>query len=382
MQRNKQKTMLSGVHSLAGKAIWPVIVVSILVLSFAISSVQLVLALTVRPLNRSLYLELVSPLIWLLASILATSLQWIGGYRVRIYSEQPEEYLAGAKSVIALWNHVNSFDWLVGSYYVALTNQVGNLRSVAKQTLIFLPGLGWIWYLMDFIFLKRSLKEDKTRLQQGVSLIKQANQQKAWPGRHHYHLVLFPEGTRLTDSKLLESQKWQKEQGFSPMKHVMYPKAGGFIQLYEGFGSDLDDVLDVTLVYPPGCTGSIGDLFTGENHEVAMLVRKLDPTALKKAAEGDHLKQLLVDVFQQKDDLIETYRKQGNFGEPHRLRYATRPRMFCHLVSAFFIVLSAQAFLYFALPAILFQFLLASYLVSGLTILLMCSSKVGKQKSA
>ena len=53
------------------------------------------------------------------------------------------------------------------------------------------------------------------------------------PRSKPFWLLLYPEGTRLSDKKLSEGQAFSRERGLPVLKHQLYPRTKGFARIME-----------------------------------------------------------------------------------------------------------------------------------------------------
>ena len=136
-----------------------------------------------------------------------------------------------------------------------------------KQELIWVPVLGLAWWGLDYPFMKRysAAKLAKHPELRGKDL---ETTRKAC---EHYRnvpvtILNFLEGTRFTRAK-------HDKQG-SPYAHLLKPKAGGMALSLAALGEKINQLLDVTIVYPEGAKG-FWDFLAGRVRRVVVEVRSL-----------------------------------------------------------------------------------------------------------
>ena len=136
-----------------------------------------------------------------------------------------------------------------------------------KQELIWVPVLGLAWWGLDYPFMKRysKAKLDKHPELRGKDL---ETTRKAC---EHYRnvpvtILNFLEGTRFTRAK-------HDKQG-SPYRFLLKPKAGGMALSLSALGEKINQLLDVTIVYPEGAKG-FWDFLAGRVRRVVVEVRSL-----------------------------------------------------------------------------------------------------------
>ena len=114
------------------------------------------------------------------------------------------------------------------------------------------------------------------------------------------------EGTRFTKAKHKKQQ--------SPYQHLLKPRAGGLSLAINALGSEIDGILDMTIVYPDGVP-TYGDLWKGNIKRLGVDVRYIEmPKPLFAAIESGsydtdedikaQLYEWLDEAWQQKDKRI------------------------------------------------------------------------------
>ena len=84
------------------------------------------------------------------------------------------------------------------------------------KTLRYVPTVGWSWAMNDYIFLERDWDKDKVTLTEGMNVLA-SHSRPFW-------LLLYPEGTRLSEQKLAQGQEFSKERGLPVLQHQLYPR--------------------------------------------------------------------------------------------------------------------------------------------------------------
>lgn len=135
-----------------------------------------------------------------------------------------------------------------------------------KQELIWVPVLGLAWWGLDFPFMRRSTPEQiaKNPALKGKDIETTRKTCEKYQGLP-VAIFNFLEGTRFTPAK-------HAKQG-SPYRHLLKPKAGGFIFTLSAMGEQLNTLLDVTIVYPEGAK-TFGQFLCGHVENVIVEVRE------------------------------------------------------------------------------------------------------------
>ena len=103
---------------------------------------------------------------------------------------------------------------------------------------------GWGMQMSLYIFLKRKWTEDENHLTNMLTYF----------GKMHYpvHLILFPEGTDLSESNKKRDRDYSEKNGLPINKYVMHPRTTGFVHCMEVLNETYNtgiSVCDITLGY-------------------------------------------------------------------------------------------------------------------------------------
>ena len=307
--------------SMLVKAALPAFAVTLLCCGFVLNALQLLALIVLSPFSRVLYIKTSAPLANCVGRLFVWFLEWGGQCRLKIHSEVPLEELNREHSALVTWNHVNSLDWLVVACFMLRIGKCSSLRTLVKQSLAYVPILGWTWYFSDFIFLKRKLNEDEQKIKQGLRHIRAADDGDAF-GRMPFWVTMFCEGTRQTAKNLKESQDWQREKGMEPMKHCLYPRTKGFLHAWKGLGDKTDCIYDVTIGYPK-TTPKLSKLCNGNGCDISILIRRVKKDGLET---DDDVKNRIVDTFRSKDKVLERYYANETFAHEAPTLYGDHRR--------------------------------------------------------
>lgn len=166
---------------------------------------------------------------------------------------------------LLLCNHRSWVDTMALQY--AFNRRAPFMRFLMKHNLIYVPLLGFCWWALDMVFLKRY---GKKQLRENPELRQKNFENAARASEKLRHIpvtmMVFPEGTRYSEDK-------HELQG-SPYRHLLIPRHGGVGQLLYSFGNALQTVIDVTIHYP-GFTPTFWQLISGQVKEVSIHARML-----------------------------------------------------------------------------------------------------------
>jgi len=178
------------------------------------------------------------------------------------------------------------------------------LKFFIKEQLKWVPFLGFSWWAMGCPFMKRYSKEYLAKNPHKKNNDIEATH-KALKLFNSYpsSIINFIEGTRYT------VQKQQVQQ--SPYAHLLKPKAGGISQVVSTLGNRIQQLIDVTIVYPAQ-PHSLWDFLCRRMDSVYVNVRALTiPETFTKTSDWlkdpekqAHFREWLNEQWQSKDALI------------------------------------------------------------------------------
>ncbi|KAF2477707.1 acyltransferase-domain-containing protein [Lindgomyces ingoldianus] len=160
-----------------------------------------------------------------------------------------------ADRMVLMANHQLYTDWLY-LWWIAYTNGMhGFIYIILKESLKNIPIIGWGAQFYNFIFLSRKWEEDQRTFKKHLEQLNKPND-PMW-------LIIFPEGTNLSESTREKSKKWAEKNGLKDMKHQLLPRSTGLRFCLQELKETTKWLYDCTIAYegvPPGQFGQ--DIFT------------------------------------------------------------------------------------------------------------------------
>ncbi|KMT14478.1 hypothetical protein BVRB_4g072510 [Beta vulgaris subsp. vulgaris] len=161
-----------------------------------------------------------------------------------------------------------------------------------------------MWF-SEYIFIKRRWDVDQSTLTSGCENLKD------FPVP--FWLALFVEGTRFTQSKLLDAQQHARSKGLDVPKHVLLPRTKGLVLAVKHMRSFIPAIYDITLAIakdevPP----SMLTIFKGKSSVVKVHIKRHLMHDLPETS--DDIAQWCKNMFVAKDAFLENYFSGGNFG--------------------------------------------------------------------
>ncbi|KAF2269127.1 acyltransferase-domain-containing protein [Lojkania enalia] len=160
-----------------------------------------------------------------------------------------------ANRMVLMANHQLYTDWLY-LWWIAYTNNMhGFIYIILKESLKNIPIIGWGAQFYNFIFLARNWEVDQQRFKQHLAQLNKPND-PMW-------LIIFPEGTNLSQTTREKSKAWAEKNGLKDMKHQLLPRSTGLRFCLQELRETTNWLYDCTIAYegvPPGQFGQ--DIFT------------------------------------------------------------------------------------------------------------------------
>lgn len=201
-------------------------------------------------------------------------------------------------------NHQSWLDIVLLQYALNRPTRIPILMFFIKNSLKWVPLLGFAWWAMGYPFMKRHSKDYLARNphKKGEDLkstLKAIERFKKMPAS----IVSFVEGTRFTTHKKMQQQ--------SSYQHLLKPKAGGISFVIGAMHKEIDSLLDVTISYSnKKC--SIWDFFCHRLDRIKIQIRQIPiPNEFRHTAllECDDLqaefRTWLNEKWLEKDQLIQ-----------------------------------------------------------------------------
>jgi 1-acyl-sn-glycerol-3-phosphate acyltransferase len=137
-------------------------------------------------------------------------------------------------------------DWLY-LWWIAYTARMhGHIFIILKESLKYVPILGWGMQFFSFIFLSRNWTKDRERFSHRLGKLKRKQDNGEY---NPMWMLMFPEGTNLSPNSRRKSKSWAEKQGIKDTEHVLLPRSTGLAFCLEELGDTVEWVYDCTLAY-------------------------------------------------------------------------------------------------------------------------------------
>lgn len=183
--------------------------------------------------------------------------------------------------------------------------RIGDLKWFVKESLKYVPGLGWGMVLLDCVFLKRDWRRDEPRVRAQLARFRDE--------RIPIWTLSFVEGTRVRPKKLAAAAEYASSRGLAPLTHLIFPRTKGFTLTVDALRDHLDAVYDATIGYEGGVP-SIKQWCRGDVRRVHVHVRRFPISSLPQGEEA--LAEWLRARWYEKDALLDHFYREGRWPTP------------------------------------------------------------------
>ncbi|GAO18023.1 uncharacterized protein UV8b_00864 [Ustilaginoidea virens] len=230
--------------------------------------------------------------------------------------------------LVMIANHQIYTDWIY-LWWVGYANRPGmhgHIYIILKESLKYIPIIGTGMMFYGFIFMSRKMATDQPRLSYRLTKLKK---KRVDPRGNAYldpmWLLLFPEGTNLSNNGRQKSSQWAAKNNLKDPDHVMLPRSTGTYFCLRELKDTVEYVYDCTVAYEGVPRGKYGEeifgltstYFQGRPPKSVNLYWrrfKITDIPLDDPREFD---LWLRDQWYKKDALMEEYLDKGRFPAMH-----------------------------------------------------------------
>uniref|UniRef100_A0A9J8CYJ7 Lysocardiolipin acyltransferase 1 n=1 Tax=Cyprinus carpio carpio TaxID=630221 RepID=A0A9J8CYJ7_CYPCA len=219
-------------------------------------------------------------------------------------------FVPGERSVIIM-NHRTRLDWMF-LWCCLLRYSFLRLEKIClKAALKAVPGFGWAMQVASFIFIRRRWEEDRSHMANMLQYFCHI--------KEPLQLLLFPEGTDLTENTRARSDEFAEKNALPKYEYVLHPRTTGFTFIVNTLrkGDNLDAVHDITVAYPQNIPQTERHLLLGLfPREIHFHVRRFSAACLPSSEE--RLQRWCQERWREKEQrLRDFYRSEPRrFDEP------------------------------------------------------------------
>ncbi|KAF1804523.1 acyltransferase-domain-containing protein [Mucor lusitanicus] len=218
------------------------------------------------------------------------------------------------EKLIMISNHQIYADWIYVWFLAYLGKAHGALKIMLKHSLSQVPIYGMGMKFFEFIFLKRKLEHDKDNIVNNLEIARKRGR-PLW-------LVLFPEGTVISDNTRQKSKEFAAKLHMDDYKFTLLPRTTGLMLCKETLGDSVEWLYDLTVGYPgiepgqnPEDVMTMKRIFCEGNgpHEIHIHMRRYRLADLPTDTES--FTHWLLDRWTEKDKRLIYFNEHGKFPE-------------------------------------------------------------------
>ena len=171
---------------------------------------------------------------------------------------------------------------------------------------------GWGTQIAGFIFLSRHWSTDEQLLTNSLQYFNKS--------RYPLQLLLFPEGTDLSESNKAKSQQFAEDNDLQVYHHVLYPRTKGFIKCVQEMCKNdyLQSVADITVAYTGNIPQNERDIAAGKwPNEIHFDVKMFAINELPVRDEHQ-MEQWLQERWRIKEELLTDFYQHHKFNHPYK----------------------------------------------------------------
>lgn len=145
----------------------------------------------------------------------------------------------GKTSYLLISNHICAADTFITAY---ISHRVLNTETkyVVKESIAYIPLLGWSMKFMNYLFLTRNWAKDQDRVRKWCARVQ---------GERGECLVVYPEGTRRTPENYRRSVEYCLGRNLPVFRHLLFPRTKGFSALIQYLPKNFSHVVHAAITY-------------------------------------------------------------------------------------------------------------------------------------
>lgn len=172
--------------------------------------------------------------------------------------------------------------------------------------------VGWAMQILLYLFLSRNWAADEGYLRHLLCYLVDC--------KYPLQLVIFPEGTDLSDSNKKKSHDFAAKNKLRKYEYVMHPRTKGFVACMETLRrGKLKVVTDIDIAYKGPMPQNERDVLGG-NWPTEIHFRVQNHLASSLPADSDQLEEWLKKAWQNKEERLEYFYSNGEFQDRNQER--------------------------------------------------------------
>uniref|UniRef100_A0A2S2Q061 1-acyl-sn-glycerol-3-phosphate acyltransferase delta n=1 Tax=Sipha flava TaxID=143950 RepID=A0A2S2Q061_9HEMI len=228
---------------------------------------QLLFFVLLWPHNKELFRKINYFFSYIIYSECVFLSDWWAGVQYYYYVDKEDYKYFGKEHAILIINHKYEIDWLTAWAITDRIGTLGNCKAFSKESLKYMPVMGWCWWFSEFLFLQRDLAKDKYTIENKLKLLFEYTSPVS--------MLLYAEGTRFTKEKHEASIKFAQTKGLPELKEHLLPRTKGFTIGLPHFRQNLPAVYNVQIVFKGDEKPSLKALLNGRRLEAHIYMERI-----------------------------------------------------------------------------------------------------------
>ncbi|KAK7335799.1 hypothetical protein VNO80_27853 [Phaseolus coccineus] len=308
-----------------------------------VNIIQAIFFVLLRPISKNCYRRVNKLLIESLWLQLIWLIDWWAGIKIELHTDSETFQLMGKENALVICNHRSDIDWLIGWVLAQRSGCLGSTVAIMKREIKFLPVLGWSMWFAEYIFLERNWTKDETSLKSSFKHLEHMPPP--------FWLALFVEGTRFTQTKLLQAQEFAASKGLPIPRNVLIPRTKGFVTAVNNLRTFVPAIYNCTYAVPKSeASPTLLRIFKGISSSVKVQIKRQKMVELPETDDG--IAQWCKDAFVAKDALLEKYNTTEIFSD-QELQQIHRPKISIVVVVCWLCLLGFLLYEFFQLTSLL-----------------------------
>lgn len=203
-----------------------------------------------------------------------------------------------------LTNHPSEIDFMLSTVlFTKRFSRASSFRFFIKDDIKYVPGFGWMLWLNEQIFLKRSYEKDEEKIRKSLGKLSKLPK--------GFVLTLFPEGRIFSQKRLDECIKSAKEENREFFKNLLIPKWRGFATCINHLKSlpGRSEILvqKMTIAYENNLQPTYGGILNGESTVAHVLINLVELNQVEASKES------LYELYREKDAALDDFKRFNTF---------------------------------------------------------------------
>jgi len=308
-----------------------------------INLLQLLFFVILWPLNRERFRKINYVLSYVIYSEFVYLTDWWAGMQYYFYVDKEEfDKYFGKEHALSILNHKYEIDWLTAWGIHDRMGILGNCKAFSKDSLKYVPVIGWCWWFSEFLFLQRNWAKDKYTIETKLK--------ELFEYEDPVTVLLYAEGTRFTKEKREASVKFARSKGLPELKEHLLPRTTGFTVGLPHFRHNIPAVYNIQLAFKGEEKPSLKGVLNGHRLEAHVYMERIP---IEQVPEDEkECEKWMYDMFEKKDKLMVSFVNTGDWfkesGVEPLEKFVPPRRYYCLLNTVLFSLITFVSFFYLA----------------------------------